>query len=205
MDEVKLNSIFSVYLGVEDLRVVLNSEWSSRNASYREKIRKAIAHWLGERCGRDISSVADLATLPEADGYSLSVSHCKETGGFAVSSDRQFLGFDVEVNRRLKGVRFHLVSFEEGEWREAPTSAAFWTGKEAAFKCLKGPEQPAGLKDLRVGRWASIESNVHRFEVTRVGSRDVRGMRGLVVDDGELSYAVCVKERGERQDALVID
>lgn len=202
MDAEQLNSKFSIYLGVEDLQLILNPRWSSLHEGHRQTLRHAIDKWCEEKskgnshCRR---SVTNLAELPEAEGHSLSISHCKRVGGFAAARNCHFVGFDIEINRRLEGVRLGLVSFDEEELKEAPTPAAFWTGKEAAFKCLRGPNQPRGLKDIRIGRWETVEPNIHRFQVMFVGGTQRDDITGLVVDDGELSYAVCI--RRNREDA----
>lgn len=200
MNAELLNSIFSIHLGVEDLQLILNPRWSSLHEGHRQELRHAIDQWFEEKSEGNIPrrrSVTNLAELPEAEGLSLSISHCKRVGGFAAARNCHFVGFDIEINRRLEGVRLGLVAFDEGELKESPTPAAFWTGKEAAYKTLRGPNQPRGLKDIRIGRWETVEPNVHRFQVMAVGGTPVNDITGLVVDDGELSYAVCVRKNRE--------
>lgn len=200
MKTEQLNSTFSIYLGVEDLRLFLNPAWSSQHDGHRQMLRRAIDDWFekqnegSSRCSR---SVMNLAELPEAEGHSLSISHCKRAGGFVVARICHSVGFDIEINQRLEGVRLRLVSFDEEELKESPTPAAFWTGKEAAYKCLRGPSQPRGLKDIRIGRWKLVAPNVHRFEVIEVDRKRTDDIIGLVIDDGEMSYAVCIRKGRE--------
>lgn len=210
MNTGHLSSIFSERLGVAEFKLFLNSDWASQHEGHRQMLRNAIGEYLtalGTRTSVDSKSVTDLAVLPEAEGHSLSISHCKRAGGFVVAPRCNFVGFDLEINRRLDGVRLGLVSVDESELRAAPTPAAFWTAKEAAFKCLRGPTQPRGLKDIRVANWKKEEATgIYHFEVVEIdGARSAQEISGLVVDDGEMSYAVCVRQdRGER-DALVIN
>ena len=192
MNAVKLTSIFATHLGVAELKIYLSPKWSSAEADHRQLLRNAIRDMLG--CGK---TVTDLAMLPDPEAHSISISHCKRAGGFIAAPRCKLVGFDIEINRRLVGVKLRLVSVNEKEPLEAPSPAAFWTAKEAAFKCLRGPKQPRGLKDIKVGQWKQIDSGVHRFDVIEVDGKSIEGITGLVVDDGELSYAICVRQAAQ--------
>ena len=186
-----LSSTFTGHLGVPGLELYLLETWSSASPNHRSLVREA----LRATTGGD-TSVLDLDRIPVLPQHSVSISHCKAVGGFVIGPKSAVIGFDVEVNNRLTGMKLSLVAHDSTELSEAPSLQAFWCIKEAAFKCLRGANQPRGLKDLRVGNWqfaASGPWSIYRCKIQRIDGRGVSGFTALSVDDGTLSYAICAK------------
>lgn len=193
MHATMMNFIISRHLpeglGAAAVEVYLDTAWASLREDHRALLRKAVR----DQVSGD-ETILDLSELPKSAAHSISISHCKRVGGFALARNDFSIGFDVEVNERLKKVKLDLVMADRNEFEDAPSASVFWTAKEAAFKCLAGPGQPRGLKDIRLGSWSNPENDVHRCEILAVEGREITGATVLVIDDGEMSYAFGVRE-----------
>lgn len=85
--------------------------------------------------------------------FSYSISHSNNLGGAAfLDSAEGQIGFDVEVTSRvLSEVALRVSSSEQ--LKNAPTPAALFVAKEAAFKSLRGPRQPKVLSEVEIIDW----------------------------------------------------
>ena len=167
------------------VEIFLNPGWGSQEPDHRQSLRTAIQANVDGN-----AAILDLTRLPKSAAHSISISHCKGLGGFAIAPAQFALGFDIEVSARVRKSDIARVASDPAEVAESPTPSAFWTAKEAAFKSLEGHCQPRGLKDLRVGSWSQIGRGVFRCTVLEVDRRGFIGISGVVIEDGVYTCAV---------------
>ncbi len=133
-------------LRISSLEVVLKSEWGSREPGHREQIhsqlKKKMAH-----------------AYPLSDS---SISHCPSLGGFVFAQQGKQnifqIGFDVEETARISDAAARRICQTAAEFELAPSSASLWTAKEAAYKSLKGPSQPATVSEVTLTSWSLVSS-----------------------------------------------
>jgi hypothetical protein len=166
------------------VEVFLNPLWGSQEPSHRLSLRAAIQANVGGD-----AAILDLMRLAKSASHSISISHCKGLGGFAIAPVQFALGLDIEFSGRVGTSEIARVAFEPAEVAESWTPSAFLAAKEAAFKSLEGRCQPQGLKDIRVGSWSQTEPGVFRCVVLEVDHRGF-GISGVVIEDGVFTYAV---------------
>lgn len=129
-------------LGSSSLEYFYSPEFGSANSNacsdWREKLQKQIDETL---FGRNIES-------------SYSVSHSNFLGGAAlIDSAEGQVGFDIEQTARVLPAVALRVSDEE-QMRLAPSPAALFVAKEAAFKSLRGSRQPKVLSEVEILEWS---------------------------------------------------
>jgi phosphopantetheinyl transferase (holo-ACP synthase) len=133
-------------LNIPHLEILLKKEWGSQAPDYREslhsELKKKMAH-----------------AYPLSDS---SISHCHSMGGFAFAQydvNHIFqIGIDVEEISRVKTETARRVCGSDEEFQMAPSSASLWTAKEAAYKSLKGPNQPQAMSELELIQWHTVDS-----------------------------------------------
>ncbi len=81
-----------------------------------------------------------------------SVSHSNILGGAAFAADEGQIGFDLEETARVLPAVALRIS-DDQQLRAAPTPAALFVAKEAAFKALRGPRQPKVLSEVEILEW----------------------------------------------------
>lgn len=145
-------------LGLHDLTIRTEPQWGSTTAQGRQHIRQALARTTGH-------DLSDLATVPVLARAGLSISHHRARGGYALSYDTSYLGFDMELNVRVREDLLQRVVASDGERKRAPSAGALWTAKEAGFKCLKNLSQPRGLADLEIGNWIPLGKDAYGCEI----------------------------------------
>lgn len=177
-------------LGLDGFEFFVDSEWSSRRPAYRAILRQEIRTRF-----KATPAILDLTAIPKLPSHSLSISHCRAVGGFCVAdkSAHPAIGFDVELNERVHLRHLRQVA-DEAELHRAPTIQALWTAKEAAYKCLQGPLQPKGVKDVRITRWRLLDAKTFGFEVEGVSD-----VRGVAVENENLTCSVCATDGGMEQ------
>lgn len=135
----------------------------NRSARLRDEVRKILkVPSMDFFYAEDLIVRENLQTKIEEKlrGGSLaySVSHSKSFGGAAfVDSAFGPIGFDIEETSRVTEAVALRVS-DEHQLRIAPTAAAIFVAKEAAFKALRGPRQPKILSEVEIINW-----EVHPF------------------------------------------
>lgn len=167
------------------LRLEVRPEFSSAHTNYREEIRRAIAHELGAS-----ERIFDLSRpLLKVGDRSVSISHCPTLGGF-VHSLRP-IGFDVEASDRVRPAAISRISKPE-EADGAPSFAALWAAKEAAFKALQHAEtKPELLSQIEIGLWKTSEigSQIGTFSLANLSDFSSRGALGCVI--GQKEHVLC--------------
>jgi hypothetical protein len=167
------------------VEIFLNPQWGSQEPSHRQSLRAAIqANVAGG------AAILDLTRLAKSASHTISISHCKGLGGFAIAPPRFSLGLDIEYSARVGRSDISRVAFDPVEIAESPTPSVFWAAKEAAFKSMEGHYQPRGLKDLRIGSWSQIERGVFRCDVLETDHCEFIEISGVVTEDGVFTYAV---------------
>jgi hypothetical protein len=86
------------------VEIVLNPLWGSQKPSHRLSLRAAIQANVGGD-----AAILDLTRLPKSASHSISISHCKGLGGFAIAPVQFALGFDVEVSARVGHLKSHVL------------------------------------------------------------------------------------------------
>lgn len=145
----------------ESLELQLREDWGADQGSSRSLIRNAISAHTNE-------DLRDLAQLPKSDRFDISIAHCPGVGGFVLAEKPFSVGLDVEVESRIHQSIVARISAPE-EFLAAPSSAHLWAAKEAAFKNLRGPNQPRILSGLFITDWQKLEGKTNdawRFQVS---------------------------------------
>lgn len=182
------------------LNLALQADWGSQNDSYRNKIRSYIH--------REISSDPNFLNLeitPDPTDWAISISHCRDLGGVfwkpQVTGGRSSLGFDLELNLRCKAEAMGRVSTPE-EMSEAPSMAALWTAKEAAYKAIPRLEQPASVSQIKIGLWKKLPpklaENFTRLECWQWEVLSIKGDNqghtpGIVICQSDHTFAFTLK------------
>lgn len=139
------------------LKSAASRDWGARHAQFRSNIRASLAVSIGQE------SVRDLDQRPRTDGWSISVSHSPEFGGWLAVPKPTRVGFDCEDPRRVRLDAIARVS-EPGELNAAPLPAALWCAKEAVFKALDDL-QPKVISEIVIGSWQRLPSDQYFFTV----------------------------------------
>lgn len=159
-------------LGLQDFHLMLRRSFSSQHPQHRQEIREALLQSLVDRqCQPEVSRILDLGILPSAEEVSISISHCKAIGGFALASSSTPLGFDVEVTERILYSRIEKVCHDLQEQQESPSASSLWVAKEATFKALHRSFPEVGyLSQLKLGRWRTERAEISERALTSTAS-----------------------------------
>jgi hypothetical protein len=164
----KVETFFRDY----QVRIFIETLWSDQNPNYRQHLQCEI-----ERVSTAESNV--------------SVSHCPMAGGFALTLSREFIGFDLEVASRVRPTLARRICQTEEEFRSAPDAAALWASKEAAYKSLRGFQQPEVISQIEIGRWQRL-SQCETYQVVAIkGESFGRGL-GAVFEHAGLKLGLYV-------------
>ncbi|MFS4459108.1 4'-phosphopantetheinyl transferase superfamily protein [Bdellovibrio sp. HCB2-146] len=163
---------FKKILSAPDLQIFTRPEWGAQNESHRELIR---------------SFVSVLKISPDTK---LSISHTQGMGLVAINSSS--VGVDIEVSRRVTPATVARISREE-EVKAAPSPAALWCAKEAAFKALRDFTQPPVVSKITIGDWQKIDSQLETFKIFNFAelSAPQNGL-GLLASFSPYTYAFFV-------------
>lgn len=155
-----------------------NPLWGSAAANHRTMIRQD----AGSALHVDLS---DLKSIPRPKDWSISISHAKGLGAWIAIKRQALLGFDIELNERIKPEIIERVSTKE-EIVAAPNPNFIWCAKEAYYKALE-EAQPAAVTQLEIFGWETLGENLFSFE----GRKSSPG-KGLLVFHAPYIYAVCL-------------
>lgn len=173
------------FLNLPNLIVEIKTNWGAQTKTYRSDIRRGIWSTLESLQGENRLAlpahthqlVMDLERTIKLPEVSVSISHCLEAGGFALCLGPTQIGLDIEVADRVVLSVAERVSTPE-EVREAPSPAHLWAGKEATFKSLLGPHQPAVLPFIRLNSWQRVNPHSWSFsaEIQGVNASQLAGV-----------------------------
>lgn len=161
----------------------LAEEFSSRHKDHRKEIRRALRKSLGLA-----AEVEDLSHPPKPDGWSVSISHCHELGGWVAVRDPRKIGFDLEVRDRLHPRLIERIS-NPGELDKIPDGCYLWCAKEAYFKAL-AKDQPVAVTQLYIDKWEPAGPGAFTYK----GAGNPIG-RGLILNAGPLLVSICIIEK----------
>ncbi len=164
-------------LSVANLEIHLKREWGSRAPDHRESIHSEVKKKMAH-------------AYPLSDS---SISHCQSMGGFVFAQqeiNQIFqIGFDIEEFSRIKPQVARRICQSDQEFEEAPSPASLWTAKEAAFKSLKGPHQPATVSELELAAWTQIDSQTETVKIKYPKKYSLHSALGLIIKKNEFSLA----------------
>jgi 4'-phosphopantetheinyl transferase len=135
------------------LEVELRESWSSKSPDHRTLIRQALHARLA--AANDTSDLLDLSLRPQHPMHSISIAHCPEAGGFAISDRSTWLGFDIESAGRIQEKAVLRISSAE-ELSRAPSPAHLWVAKESCFKALPAHLQPKVISEVVISSWSPV-------------------------------------------------
>lgn len=125
-------------------------------------------------------------------GFS-SISHTQDLGGYVFlpmteSAYADAIGLDIEIISRVTDPIVKRICKTEQEFKNAPSAAALWCAKEAAFKALRGADQPQVISEIEISEW---KTNSH-FETFSFFSLGVR-QSGLCLRKGVYQFAIALR------------
>ncbi len=165
------------WLQLPSLEIFLKSEWGSHIENHSQAIHEALKNW-------------------NSDSSAASISHCPGMGGFIATSRKPGetlqLGFDIEETDRVTAAIARRVCQQEDEFQKAPSPASLWSAKEAAFKSLKGPRQPAVVSEIVIGNWQKIDSQFETVSAAKGPIETSPRMQGLVLKKSQFTLAFFV-------------
>jgi 4'-phosphopantetheinyl transferase len=124
------------------LQFYFHDGWGSEIPGHREKIHECRAQ--------------------QKDVRDSSISHTKGLGGL-VTSRLTMVGLDIEVIERVGDHIVKRVCADPQEFDMAPSAAHLWVAKEAAFKALKGPQQPPLISQVTVSKWKKVAPQIETY------------------------------------------
>jgi phosphopantetheinyl transferase (holo-ACP synthase) len=171
------------------LQLDVREAWSSRQPNSREQIRAHLSAHLTE-------DHSDLSMPPRSQFSAISISHCRQLGGFALAPISWAIGFDVEEWARVRESVMERVTTTE-ERIEAPSLGALWAAKEAGYKALSS--QIELISEVAITHWRPRVvtpgvnlSHVFSFEVSNRQTAPANS-QGLVFTREELVFALFLK------------
>ena len=173
-------------LQVPSLELELRPAWASSQIDSRLKIRQG----LGKRCQENFDNLNE---LPRPKDFNASVSHCAQTGGFALVAKPFTVGLDVEVISRVSASIAKRIS-APGEFERAPSAACLWVAKESGYKSLAQEQQPTTFTQMQAFNWQKVQHSepqvgfVWAFRLMNGDNPTAEKGRGLVLED--LSSAI---------------
>jgi len=166
--------------------ICVSPQWGSDQPDFRTKIRTQIQQKIGASDDANMQSLEDLSQIPHHPDFKISISHSPMLGGFALVESSKGLGFDLEVQSRVRLPTIQRMSSPE-EISLAPSPAHLWSAKEAAFKSLWPAKQPLTLSEIFVLNWSEDS-----FEATTRKDNDViHGRTGHIGPDDHI-FAVAL-------------
>jgi phosphopantetheinyl transferase (holo-ACP synthase) len=182
--------LFQKTLAVNALHLSLRQDWGSQNQNHREQIH----HALQIEFNADMTSQnLHTTTQVQQNGTTCSISHCPQLGGFATITSPWKIGMDVEQQDRVSIAVANRVCRDPSECDQVPSPSALWTAKEAAFKSLRGPQQPTTISQLVIGSWKQIDSHLFTFELKNFLEFQIQKGLGITYskDSFQIALFIC--------------
>ncbi len=154
------------FFGFEDFQINLKPEFSSSHPAYRGFINNSL--------------MKDFDFLPaERVTEGVSISHCRDIGGYVWCQPSVPIGFDIEEASRIRHDVIERISSNDEHY---PNDVLQWVAKEASFKAANIKFPIRVLSDVVVDGWQSLADDGHSFEFAIGGEVVGRGYAWL--DDG---------------------
>ncbi len=182
--------LFQKSLAVNTLDLYLRQDWGSHKPNHREQIHHALQVKLS--AGMD-SQYLQTTAQAQQTGSTSSISHCPQLGGFASITSPWKIGIDVEQQERVSLAVANRVCRDSSECDQAPSPSALWTAKEAAFKSLRGTQQPTTISQLVIGNWKQIDSHLFTFELQNFLEFQIQKGLGITYskDSFQIALFIC--------------
>jgi phosphopantetheinyl transferase (holo-ACP synthase) len=120
--------------------------------------------------GKASINLMNLSEPPTAPGWSISISHCPQAGGFCLVSHPAKVGFDIERLSRVTESIAKRIAYSADELKSAPSPAHLWIAKEAVFKSFLTPNigaiqlrRPTTLSEIEIRDWNQGSANSWTF------------------------------------------
>ncbi len=155
-------------LGLKSLEIFVSTDWGSQKDNHRDLIHEHLKR-------------RQQKAYPLFDS---SISHTMLVGGFIFAEfdhqDMMQIGFDMESSERITPKIAQRIAKSETEWNFAPSPQSFWVAKEAAYKSLKGPQQPIVISNIELSPWTKPMSQFETVRVQNVDSFSSKNIQGIV-------------------------
>lgn len=193
LTELEPNEIkrIQTLLGLNQLYFCSSPEWGSQNKNYRSLIRQELKKVMTSLSPSEmqLDQIEDLNILPTTTSASISISHCPQLGGFAISERQQHIGIDIEVRARIGSSHIQRISTEE-EIQAAPELSFLWGAKEAGFKALSDNVlAPKVLRQLHIVNWNRYHENLFGFSVRLSNFDQISPGRGALTVKNNLIFS----------------
>lgn len=170
-------------LGLDGLHFVLREDYGSQSADHRARIREDIFRRIrlgGPQLSHEAEEkLGDLNHPPQAPGQLISISHCRNLGGYAWLAQTGRLGFDVEELTRLKVATVQRVS-TPSEFALLPEPATLlWVAKEAAFKALAPLVGLNTISQISIDHWQNLGGDNWLFQADFAASSTPLQLQGV--------------------------
>ena len=137
--------------------------------------------------------------LPSADKVSFLVGFFYFSGFQQIYKNlvgkkvRILIGMDVEQQDRVSIAVANRVCRDSSECDQAPSPSAIWTAKEAAFKSLRGTQQPTTISQLVIGNWNPIAPHLFTFELQNFLEFQIQKGLGITYskDSFQIALFIC--------------
>lgn len=130
----------------------------------RKKIVEALKNLNEPLTLDDEARLLDLKQVPELAHASISISHTASTACWVISPQTLKLGLDLENPERVSIPILKRVCSQQ-EINKAPSHAALWCAKEAAFKALNRTEGTSVLSQIEASQWFPLGTTAWIFTV----------------------------------------
>lgn len=175
-DTKLIRDLASEALNFPTLEFYLSPLYSTQTPQYRQEIRLALA----QRFPDHADALKDVAKIPVHDRHSISISHSRQLGGFAIVPLPLRIGFDIEETARVTeqiALRMRVPGDEV-----APGPAHLWVAKEAAFKCQLLGQQPKTSSEMVIREWTPSGLSNYLFRAKAPESGTDLGGYGFVTE-----------------------
>lgn len=163
------------------IRGEAGAAWGSNHRGSRELIRESVSAALPDLDNEQKNKLRKLGGRPLPAGWSLSISHTLELGGWMAVPLPAHIGYDVETASRVQMNLIRRVC-SDAEITEAPQPAFLWAAKEACYKSLPPESQPDTFTALAITGWQESVPGLFVFRASVPG-------HGWVVEDHGLIHA----------------
>lgn len=147
------------------LALELSNDWASTHARYKEIIRESLRSKVADLKYPASELVLD-QPVPLHPELSISLSHTRSMGAFAITEGTFDIGIDLEERPRLKNKVLERISSAD-ERAICPSDEYLWVAKEACYKSLVNHNQPQTMTQIKIEKWNKAEHYAY-FEASRV-------------------------------------
>ncbi len=191
-----LNEVLSseLFERVSFFKFEFHREWSSKYENYRSHIREAILATDPGILSHFKNSILDLNLVPEHPACHISISHCKEIGGYALVDKTFLVGIDVEGVERVNSQVFRRIS-NVRDVQELPFlhPSIAWVAKESAFKAISKKNNFNVISEIAVTSIKEIKPNIYNYSIDINNPSSCNG-EGFVLITDQVCFGIYIQE-----------